>query len=600
MPRNSRSLLPLLAILATTLLAVALTGGCGIDSSTVDDGTGVLRISDSPTGAPRGADLSPGEKFETNVESREALLVILKGSVSTNTSNPYSATLVRAIDAPIFLDVDQNEGHDHWITRAEVEDAEGNLIWTTRTNSLFQLLEFLQLLLAQQSTINLNAQQVFSLVRSQYPQLLEFAVRVPLGLDGAKDYVLRVPDEAGNLLEVMRLDIEDLVAGKEAPRFEGDIETIIETGPSADRIEIAILGDGYTAAERTKFELDAQAVAHRLLETSPFSEHREFFNIRTVWTPSAESGAGFDCLLNQAGCENHFRDTAFGTVFVIPAIADRFNMDVSDISDRVAMPVEIGKAFEVAALASFDEIIMIANTRKHAGFAGLYVALVTSFDDRRSFPDVAVHELGHTFGILGDEYMVQGDPCFFNEPRIPLPANIATLSAPEDLKWDHWLRENTPVPTAPASNRDFPVGAYQGAYNCAELLRPSYNCMMKSSGQNFCPVCAEQMVRRFYSVVDPSPLLPASVERVDDETLRFEIPMWENSDHLLVTWTLNGEEISNTATLNFTNRRFGKNIEPNIWTELIATVRDDSGFTRLDEDELVQTFTWWVKRETGE
>jgi hypothetical protein len=584
--------------MAMSLCAVT-TLGCDLDFQGGDDGTGPLQVSVALPSSDRGEELAPGATLEQAVENREALLVILKGSVSTNSTNPYGAQLVRVIDAPVYLDRDDNLGHDHWITRAEIEDADGNLLWTSRTNSLFQLLELLQLLLSQQDAVNLNAQQVYNLVRSQYPQLLDFAVRIPLGIEGAKDYVLRLPNASGDLVEVIRINIAEAVAMAEPPRFEAEVQTIIETGPSSDRIEITILGDGYTTAERSKFELDAQAVAQRLLETSPFREHRELFNIRTVWKPSAESGAGYDCLTGQRNCENRFRDNAFGTVFVIPAIADRFNMDLSDISDRVAMPLEIGRAFEVAALASFDEIIMITNTRKSAGFAGLYVALVTTFDDRRRFPDVAVHELGHTFGILGDEYMVDGDPCFFNEPRIPLPANIAALQPGAPIKWSHWVREETPIPTSDADRLNHRVGAFRGAYNCSDLYRPSYDCMMNSSGQDFCAVCAEQMVRRFYSVVDPAPALPATVERVDAQALRFEVPMWENREGLSLRWTLDGREIGSSPTLNLTTSRVAANAPGDTWVELIATVRDNSGYTRLDENELVQTFTWWVKREVS-
>lgn len=593
--RPRPSLLPLMASLATVVLAAT---GCGLDGITGGAG-GNLQVSHLPPTSGQPLDLSAAERFELPTEPREAMLVIVKGSVSTNASAPYTAEVVRVIDAPIFIDLDDNIGHEHWITRAELEDAQGNLLWTSRTNSLFQLLELLQLLLSQQDTVSLNAQQVFSLVRSQYPDLLEFALRVPMGVEGATDFVLRVPNMAGDLVEVMRVKLDTLHEMSAPPRFEAEIATIVETGPSSDRIEITILGDGYSAAERGKFELDAQAVAERLLDTSPFKEHREFFNVRAVWTPSAESGAGYDCLPNQGGCENRFRDTVFGNVFVIPAIADRFNIDVSQISDRVAMPVQIGKAFEVASLASFDEIIMISNTRKSSGFAGLYISLVTSFDNRDRFPDVAVHELGHSFGILGDEYMVQGDPCFYNEPRIPLPANIALLEPNQDIKWSYWLRDNTPIPTADGSRNEYPIGAFRGAYNCSDLYRPSFNCMMKSSGQNFCPVCAEQMVRRFYSVVDPTPNLPASVERIDPQTLRFEVPMWDDSDHLLLTWTLAGEQVSTSPGYNLTSRRVAEAAPEDTWIELIATVRDDSGYTRLDENELVQTFTWWVKREAA-
>ncbi len=550
------------------------------------------QVATTEPGDDESAPLAAGESITIERENRDAVLAVLKGVASMERGQPLKFDLIRSIDRPIYRDVDESDGPKQWITIAEIQDDDGNVLWFDRVNTLYQLLEYLELVLNQQSNLTLSINQVFQFIEMQYPQLLEFAVKVPTGIEGGTQYVLKVPKEDGELYEAWRADISDLVDNAEAPRLEGEAETILENGEPEDTIDVVILGDGYTAEEREKFTLDAQAIADRFVKTEPLKSTEKAFNIHTIWTPSEESGAGYDCtgiITLDDGCKEDLRDTPFETVFVITALADKLGLDLASTSDRVAMPLQIGKLFEAATAVPFDEIIMISNTNRTSGFAGLYVSILTSYDPRLTFPDTAVHEFGHSFGVLGDEYDIEGDPCLANEPRIPLPNNISPTASLDDLKWSHWIEDGTPLPTPPEQADEVTVGAYESAYNCDEMYRPSHRCKMKDSTDDFCPVCTEQMVARIYSVLDPAPLGEIKATHTEEDTLSFEVPVRE--DLSSVTWFLGDEEFGDGAKLEVEAGDV-----PAEWTQLRAEVVESSGFVKSERPRLRETHSWWIRR----
>ena len=199
--------------------------------------------------------------------------------------------------------------------------------------------------------------------------------------------------------------------------------------------------------------------------------------------------------------------------------------------------------------------------------------------------DVAMHELGHSFGALGDEYQVDGDPCLFAEPRVPLPANIAAYTE-DSFKWDRFFDGPVPIPTPTNRASEFPVGAYEGAYNCDFLYRPSRDCKMKSDESlPYCPVCTEQLVRRLYATTDP--LVEPQVERLESGALKFSVVV--ASTNLTATWFLNDAEFGTGPSVTVE----GKDVDGSENT-LRVVVSDTSGRVRVEDPRTSQEQSWSI------
>ncbi|MFB6264367.1 MAG: M64 family metallopeptidase, partial [Bradymonadaceae bacterium] len=577
-------------LLLSTAIVVACGGvvaGCGSQSTSpypdLPSGALVVESDGSRLLAPEQRAVSADR-----AESRDAVLAIFEGRVSDSDERPYSARFVRSIEADLYRDRDPNDRRPrHWVTRAKVVDASGDVLWRDRVNSLFQLLDFLRVSLEKTPSIPFDIQQIYALAKQRYPELLKFGLKIPLDLKGAEQYVLEIPDASGEYYEVGRFDLDKLVEAAAPPDVDTEVRPLHETGPPADRIDLAILGDGYTAEQKKEFLGDARAVTDRLLNTSPFDSHRRFLNIRAVWTPSAESGAGYDCTeLLDPDCKRDFRDTVFNYVFAIDALADRFGVDLPQSLHRVAFPTEIAKMYEVAATAHYDEILMLSNTDRRSGFAGMYESVLTAFDNRRRFPDVAVHELGHSFGALGDEYYIEGDPCV--DDGGPLPPNISRHASADRLKWRTWTDEETPLPTPRGHRDEIRVGAFERAYNCSDLYRPSFNCRMRDSAHpSFCPVCREQLVRRHYAHVDLLRRGYPRVRRLGPETVRFIAGVRAEGRLTAIDWRLNGEVVGEGPTLELDAGEIGSS-----GARLTMDVDEFSTFVRQTDRRLEVSSAW--------
>lgn len=542
--------------------------------------------------------VEPGDNYQFERADHGALVVLFDGHLEGE--DDFSVEVERVFDAEVYVGPEDKQGDPHWVTRASVLNEDDESLWTQRINSHYQLLQFIQPVLEEfaPAGLDLEVEPLYQLVRNDYPELLQFPVKVPNELPGAHSFVLEIEDDPGEWRRVAEFPIEELEDQKEQPDpdFDYDIESLVDHGDPDDRINVAILGDGYTEDEREVFEKDAEAVADRLIETSPMAEHADLFNIDRVFTPSAESGAGYDC--NYAGapaeCEQDFRDTPFGTTFIIPAMADRYGFDVSELSDRVAMPMDIVRIYELASLMHYDEVMLIANSNKFSGFAGMYTALVTNYDDRDRFPDTAVHEVGHTMGKLGDEYYNSADACYYNEPDLPLPVNIDKVDDGEEVKWSEWLDE--PLPEGLDDEQQ--VGAYDPAFNCEFLVRPVEDCKMNSSTEEFCPICAEQMVRRFYSLVPPAGGEPSVATFRDNGALDLQVPLRDdaNIDRYEVSWSIDGEPRDVTGT---SIRLDARELDDDP-TEVVATVRNRSEFLQTHDHTTATEYRFLVKAAPSE
>jgi len=253
---------------------------------------------------------------------------------------------------------------------------------------------------------------------------------------------------------------------------------IVKNGGYNQKVDIVILPDGYTKDELKKFREDAKRFTGYLFNTSPFKENENKFNILAIDAISEESGTDFPG-------ENIWKNTAISSNFYT------FNIE------RYLTISDIKSMRNIASIVPYDHIIVLVNTKAYGG-GGIYNFFSVVSSDNMFSEYVCVHEFGHAFAGLGDEYYdsdvaVENFYSFEKEPWEPNLSNLKNFAT----KWKDLVSKDVPIPT-PAVEKYFgKVGAFEGAgYSAKGLYRPAYDCTMKSvSVDNFCPVCKRAIQR---------------------------------------------------------------------------------------------------------
>jgi hypothetical protein len=245
-------------------------------------------------------------------------------------------------------------------------------------------------------------------------------------------------------------------------------------GDPAIKIDVVILPEGYTSAEMDKFKSDCDKFAAELFKFEPYTQNRDKFNIRAVLAPSAESGTDIPG-------ENTWKNTVLNSSF--------YTFD----SERYLMTTDNRSVRNLAANAPYDQIYILVNSSKYGGGA-IYNYYSTSVNSNKSSAKIFVHEFGHGFAGLADEYD-DGSTSFNDMYPLtvePWEPNITTL-VHFGTKWEKMLPIQTLVPT-PFENTTpaLQLGVYEGAgYVAKGLYRPTPDCLMRSfKGDKFCPVCS--------------------------------------------------------------------------------------------------------------
>lgn len=251
-------------------------------------------------------------------------------------------------------------------------------------------------------------------------------------------------------------------------------------------IDVAIVAEGYTAAETDTFYHHATLAVGSLLAHEPFASMQDRFNFVAVAPPSADSGVSIPKL-------GLWRETALGSHFST-FYSDRYLTTpcVRDIYDAVkGLPCE--------------HIIILANTDEYGG--GIYNAYTITTARNSLFAPVVVHEFGHSFGGLADEYFYDDDVMTDSYPTDVEPWEPNITARPRAPKWAAMLAEGTPVPTPAEEASQWPVGVYEGAaYTSHGLYRPADRCRMRdNSTPAFCPVCQQALrsLIEFYTTPQP-------------------------------------------------------------------------------------------------
>jgi len=248
------------------------------------------------------------------------------------------------------------------------------------------------------------------------------------------------------------------------------VDSILISGKPENKVDVVFLPEGYTNKEMSKFKEDCRALVQGFFKYAPFSENKSKFNFRGVLAPSKESGT--DCPEMKI-----FKNTLLNSSFYTDSI------------DRYLMTPDMAAVRNAAANVPYDQIIILANTGKYGGGAlfNFYSLVVNS---NKESGEILVHEFGHGFGGLADEYD-DGSTTYNSLYPLnlePWEPNITTLVHFE-TKWKDMLPRSTPVPT-PLSKTSS-LGVYEGAgYVAKGIYRPTSDCMMRTFSKGvFCPVC---------------------------------------------------------------------------------------------------------------
>jgi hypothetical protein len=292
-----------------------------------------------------------------------------------------------------------------------------------------------------------------------------------------------------------------------------------DSGPDNMRIVIAITGDGYTINDQTQFSTDALAVANAILTTSPWSTFANSINIYIISAFSSESGADKPWL-------SQYVNTIFDGTYGTNGIQHCLTVDYSKVT-----------SFLSGAISKYDVVVVTVNDSLYGGSG--HNAAVTS--NNAAMTDIILHELGHTFANLEEEY--EGNPTSYIGPE-PTNPNVTTVTNPLLIKWKAWIDPATPIPTPIATLYLKDVGLYEGAFTYSfGIYRPMQDCRMRNIGSDFCPVCKEAHIMQAHSI---APLIdgvsPGPGTFTMPEPTTFEA-LGNGWQYLTKTWKLDGVQI---------------------------------------------------------
>lgn len=252
-------------------------------------------------------------------------------------------------------------------------------------------------------------------------------------------------------------------------------------GDSSEAIDVVILAEGYTADEMDIFLADARITTDEILSYEPFKSHKEKFNFIAVVSPSVDSNVS----VPQNG---EWRDTAVGSNFLT------FYMG------RYLTSGNVYAMYDLATNIPCEHFIILANTDTYGG-GGIYNSYTLTTAHHRDFRPVVVHEFGHSFGGLGDEYFyltVDNNDEMHSLQHEPWEPNITTL-VDFDSKWADMVDKRVEIPTQVTEKRtkNYTVGVYEGGgYRAKGIYRPVDVCRMRNNtAERFCPVCERALER---------------------------------------------------------------------------------------------------------
>ena len=258
---------------------------------------------------------------------------------------------------------------------------------------------------------------------------------------------------------------------------DGTLRHITGDIDDTDRINLVFVAEAYTRNEEQKFSDTVESITKKMFSTPFYREYAEFFNVWQIFVPSNESGTTIGSKTSDK--DTYFKSALSGNVY-------RFNQS---------------KVYELVSehIPDYDQIILLVNDKYYGGCSyGTIVVLTANIDQAKK---IILHELGHGFANLADEYD------FEYSIEATEMRNVTAETERELIRWKDWILPETPLPTPEKVNLaeyDSVIGIYEGAmYKATGWYRPKEYCMMQSTTFPFCEICIEAHAVQLYSMISP-------------------------------------------------------------------------------------------------
>ncbi len=326
----------------------------------------------------------------------------------------------------------------------------------------------------------------------------------------------------------VNIDPDDMLVVRKHPPPAAELIAMEKNGDPANKVDLLILGDGYTTEESAKFKKQTHDLIEELFKVSPFKERRQDFNVWALMPPAAESGTN-------RPSNGTYRWSPSGTTY------DAFR------SERYVLAFDNPGFREICQISPYEFVTILANHHTYGGggIYGLYSTVAAASDWA---PYLFIHEFGHHFAALADEYYTSSTAYLSGEERPePWEPNVTALLDPDNVKWKHLVKAGTPLPT-PWKKQEFEafqkknqanrrklrsenrpesemnqlfrdeqafvdkllaegehaeaIGAFEGAnYQASGYYRSEANCLMFTRYTELCKVCrdATEVIIDLYS-----------------------------------------------------------------------------------------------------
>lgn len=347
---------------------------------------------------------------------------------------------------------------------------------------------------------------------------------------------------------------------------------VVAGGPSANRVDVVFLGDGYTSSDIANgvYAADVASYVDYMFAPGrdPFYRYRGYFNVFRADVVSNESGADVPPL-------GIFRDTALDATYYGDGVTERL-LTIDGTKAGAALDAALAGTGLIAQMK-----FVTVNDSRYGGSGG---PLAVYAGGNAASHEIALHETGHSFSGLADEYGGIPGPYAGLEPD-----EVNVTADPTGAKWSRWVGYDQPGIGV--------IGAYQGArYYDSGLYRPSANSAMRTLGQPFDAVAREKIVLDLYALVDPlDAWLDNSAPVPDTATL------WvDQIDPAVIEleWYVDGTRVAGASAATFRLADLG--YAPGTHT-VSARAFDPTGFdpvagwVRADTSSLEQTVSWTVQ-----